>query len=79
MGVLPVPDEIKDMASGIRTLAKAVEDQGKMLDKIHVELADMKATLVRSDLGTKLDAIHGTLTTSKDILRLLSSLMEKKL
>ena len=79
MGVLPVPDEIRDMSTGIRTLAKAMEDQGKMLEKIHSELADMKATLAKNDIGGKLDAIHGTLTTAKDALRLLSSLMEKKL
>ena len=79
MGVLPVPDEIKDMATGIRSLAKAMEDQGKMLEKIHSEVADMKASFAKNDLGGKLDAIHGTLTTAKDALRLLSSLMEKKL
>ena len=79
MGVLPVPDEIREMASGIRALAKAVEEQTKMLAKVHAEVAEMKTSFAKNDLSGKLDGIHGTLTTSKDALRLLSSLMEKKL
>ena len=79
MGVLPVPDEIREMAAGIRALSKSIDNQNKILEKIHMEVADMRSALVKNDLAGKLDGIHGTLTTAKDALRLLSGLMERKL
>ena len=80
MGVLPVPDEVRDMSLGILKLVSVVEGQNKWLEKIHAELAQMRSG--NSDelkaIARKLDTAHSTLTASKDSLRMVCNLLEAR-
>jgi hypothetical protein len=80
MGVLPVPEEIREMSKGINRLADVVETQTKWLEKIHAQLSELKALHAdeNKSISRKLDGMHGTLTASKDTLRILCSTVESK-
>ena len=80
MGVLPVPEEVKDMSRRIDDIARTVEAQQKRIDRIIEEISGVKdAVNSLAALGTKLDTMSGTLTTTKDALRMLSTTVERKL
>lgn len=57
MGVLPVPDEIRQMTGGITELARTVKAQNSLLEKTHAQIAisQSAAEQVKFLLG-KLDA-----------------------
>jgi hypothetical protein len=79
MGVWPVPEEIIDMARGIDNLGKVVEAQSTILEKMLVQMTEMKTAVAElKGLGGKIDALHGTLTTAKDALRMLCTVLERK-
>jgi hypothetical protein len=80
MGVLPVPDEIRDMAKGIGDLITQIKTQNALLEKIFNQMTVLTAGFGDVHIiRERIDAMQGTLTTSKDALRLMSTLMERKL
>jgi prefoldin subunit 5 len=80
MGAWPVPDEIKDMAKSMEKLVALTQAQNNLLEKLTAEIAEMRTRMDEMQgLGGKVDSLHGTLTTAKDALRMMSTLMERKL
>ncbi len=79
MGVLPVPDEIRDMAKGMNDLVAVIRAQNALLEKILNQVTELKNSSgeIRA-VRERIDAIQGTLTTSKDTLRMMSTFMERK-
>ncbi len=79
MGVLPVPDEIRAMVNGIKELVTAVKEQTALLEKIHLQMGVSQSNSEQLKvLRDKLDAVHGTLITATDSLRLLSVFSERR-
>lgn len=73
MGVLPVPDELRQMVDGINKLVKSVEAQNVLLEKIHSQMETSQSNAEQLKLlRDKLDAVHGTLSVATDSLRLIS-------
>ncbi len=79
MGVLPAPDVVRAMEQRISQLAGAVSSQEKMLRQIQSDIQTLKNRNndVKS-LMPKVEAIEGTLTTTKDTLSMLCKLVESK-
>ncbi len=44
MGVLPVPDEIRQLVNGITELVDTVKAQNALLEKIHAQIATSQST-----------------------------------
>jgi predicted translin family RNA/ssDNA-binding protein len=79
MGVIPVPEEVREIAHGIEALVSALKEQSMWMEKIHSHLVEIKAgTKIMKELEGKLDAMQGTLTTTRDSLRMMVTLMERK-
>jgi hypothetical protein len=79
MGVLPVPDEIRAMVKSIDTMAAAIKEHSMWLEKIHSQMVEIKTGLDGfKEINSKLDSMHGTLTSSKDSIRMLCTLIERK-
>lgn len=78
MGVLPVPDELRQMADGINKLVRSVEAQNVLLERIHSQIGTSQSNSEQLKLlRDKLDAVHGTLSVATDSLRLISVLNGK--
>lgn len=80
MGVLPVPDEIREMSAGIAKLVSVAESQNKWLEKIHAELTQMRSgnSGELKAIARKLESAHSTMTASKDSLRMVCNLLESR-
>lgn len=79
MGMLPVPEEIRAMVKSIDSMTTAIKEHSMWLEKIHSQLVEIKGgTSVYKEINSKLDSMHGTLTSSKDSIRMLCTLIERK-
>ena len=70
MGLLPVPEEVKDMHEKIDLLVEAVNSQGALLAQILRRTHDL-GTFERDlrDMQFKMDYLSNSVTTIKDCVR----------
>lgn len=80
MGVLPVPEEVREMARNIGGIVSAIETLNKRVDKVQSQINELRMGLDNVNvLNDKLEGMQGTLTTMKDAMRMLTTTMERKL
>jgi hypothetical protein len=80
MGVLPVPEIVKDMAHRIEELTVLMKAVSAKIDVIQKEVTEMKAREQRiSDLSLKVEILGGRVSTLTDRLAWLCTSMENGL
>ena len=70
MGVVPVPEELKEMRSRIDEILNILRIQNSILSQILPQSAKLGSQLQElSGLGKKLDAMNNSLDVIKDFVR----------
>ncbi len=79
MAVLPVPEVVKQMASHIEGLSRALETQTREITSMRASVADVKAGFDRlSGLNARLDRLEGMMKALRDDFASLTSSLERR-
>jgi hypothetical protein len=71
MGVLPVPEEVKNMHGKIEQVLEILRDQNRLLEKIVKRIDELESDKEKiAQIGRELKEIGNSLTIIKDNVRL---------
>jgi phage-related protein len=79
MGVLPVPEVVKDMAFALDKMAKTLEDVARKTDLLHSEFNEIKSSVQAvGAFGSRLDALQGEMRAMKESVKVVTDYIERK-